>query len=372
MKYTNKKNLRVKIGSIDDLKDRLKLEGYNLKFYDDYSFQKEFLKVFNTNTRIYDKLYETLNKENITYKVKNIDDLINYIENVIIFEDEHDRLFNKIKFIEKLYIERVEYERVLSSQDDVEHILDIIEETRKELSSKIDDNGKSKLQEIEEEIEDKYLYSKDIELLKRILIFNNDNVKEEYDVNTQTKRIFIEIPKEVNCDYVKASKGSVEYYQHITSYIPRMRRLIKNLDKYIIRREEDYVFTINQSTTIQDSVNIAVVVFNDKEFRAISGKNDIEKSCIMIPLGEECFESCKVNKLGKLGIGYKRVNDSEKKILEEINKQIELKKLSDYGELILYSKWEPCQSCYYVISQFCKKYPKINLKIKYYKSYGEK
>ena len=49
-------------------------------------------------------------------------------------------------------------------------------------------------------------------------------------------------------------------------------RLIKNLDKYIIE-EEKGTFKINQSIAIQDSVNMAVALFNDMEFRAVSGKD---------------------------------------------------------------------------------------------------
>ena len=51
-----------------------------------------------------------------------------------------------------------------------------------------------------------------------------------------------------------------------------MKRLIKNLDKYIIE-EEKGTFKINQSIAIQDSVNMAVALFNDMEFRAVSGKD---------------------------------------------------------------------------------------------------
>ena len=35
-------------------------------------------------------------------------------------------------------------------------------------------------------------------------------------------------------DYIKPLKGSVEYYHHLNSNIPRIERLIKNLYKYII------------------------------------------------------------------------------------------------------------------------------------------
>lgn len=83
------------------------------------------------------------------------------------------------------------------------------------------------------------------------------------------------------------------------------------------------------------------------------------------------FKSNKVNKLGEFGIGYDRINDSEKKIIEEIHKQIEAKVLKDEGNLTLYSKWEPCPSCCFVISQFCKKHPNIEVQVKYHKKYGE-
>ena len=127
----------------------------------------------------------------------------------------------------------------------------------------------------------------------------------------------------------------------------------------------------NHLKALQDSINIAVAMYDNKEFKAISGSNDIEDYCKAPPFKEAIFKSSKVNKLGKLGIGYNRVNDSEKKILEEIHKQIEEKELNDYGKLTLYSKWEPCPSCYFVISQFCEKHPKISVEVKYNKKYGE-
>ena len=347
----------------------LQKEDYNVGLLSEIEFKKEIINEFNINNKIYEEIYKILDKGNITYKVRGVKEFIDYIECEIIFEDEHNKLCEKINKIKTLIIDRVEYERILTTQDDVEHILKIIEETKKSISTKINEEGKIKLEALEDEINRDYVYAKDIELLKRMIICNNKNVKEEYDEKSQTKTLFIEIPQKIGFDYVKAEKGTVEYHQHIKSYIPRMRRLIKNLDKYIIESNNN-TYKINQSSAIQDSVNMAVVLYNGKEFRAVSGKNDIENSCTLIPPGQECFESCKVNKLGKLGIGYNRINDSEKKILEKIHSLISDGSLIDEGQLILYSKWEPCPSCYYVISQFIKKYPKINLKVMYYKEYG--
>ena len=362
---------RIKISSIKDFNKMLQKEDYNVGLLNEIEFKKEIINEFNINNKIYEEIYKILDKGNITYKVRGVKEFIDYIECEIIFEDEHNRLCRKISEVKTLIIDRVEYERILTTQDDVDDILKIIEETKKSVSRKINEEGKVKLESLEDEINRDYIYAKDIELLKRMILFNNKNVKEEYDEKSQTKTLFIDIPKNIGFDYIKAEKGSVEYYQHIKSYIPRMKRLIKNLDKYIIEYSNS-TYKINQSTAIQDSVNMAIVIYNGKEFRAVSGKNDIENSCTLIPQGQEYFKSCKVNKLGKLGIGYNRINDSEKKILEKIHKLIENGSLHDEGELILYSKWEPCPSCYYVINQFIKKYPKIKLKIMYYEEYGEK
>lgn len=362
---------RIKISSIKDFNKMLQKEDYNVGLLSEIEFKKEIINEFNINNKIYEEIYKILDKGNITYKVRGVKEFIDYIECEIIFEDEHNRLCRKISEVKTLIIDRVEYERILTTQDDVEDILKIIEETKKSVSGKINEEGKVKLESLEDEINRDYVYAKDIELLKRMILCNNKNVKAEYDEKSQTKTLFIEIPQKIDFDYVKAEKGSVEYYQHIKSYIPRMKRLIKNLDKYIIKYN-DNTYKINQSVAIQDSVNMAIVIYNGKEFRAVSGKNDIENSCTLIPPGQEYFESCKVNKLGKLGIGYNRINDSEKKILEKIHELIKDGSLSDEGQLVLYSKWEPCPSCYYVISQFIKKYPKVNLKVMYYKEYGEK
>lgn len=369
-KVKSTKKDRIKIRTIKDFIKVLQNENYNLSMVTEEDFEEEIINRFNVNNKICEEMYRTLNNGNITYKVNGVKGFIDYIESVIIFEDEHNKLCEKINKIKTLIIDRVEYERILTTQDDVEHILKIIEETKKSISVKINEEGKIKLESLEDEINREYVYAKDIELLKRMILCNNKNVKEEYNEKSQTKTLFIEIPQKISFDYVKAEKGTVEYYQHIKSYISRMKRLIKNLDKYIM--EYNNTYKINQSIAIQDSVNMAIVIYNGKEFRAVSGKNDIENSCTLIPPGQEYFESCKVNKLGKLGIGYNRINDSEKKILEKIHRLIEDGSLNDEGELILYSKWEPCPSCYYVISQFIKKYPKINLKVMYYKEYGEK
>lgn len=309
----------------------------------------------------------------VSYKVNDINDLIDYIEKIILFENEHKKLCRTICEVKRLNIDRIEYERETSIQDNIEDILKDIEEIKIHISRKIYKDEKEKIENLEKEIDKDYIYGKDIELLKKMLLYKKEALIEKYNVDTKVKSISIEIPEKIDYQYIKAEKGSVEYHEYLTNNIPRMQRLIKNLSKYMkVSENEEGTFKINQSNALQDSINIAVAIFDNKEFKAISGSNNIENYCVAPTLEKTVFKSIKVNKLGKLGIGYNRVNDSEKKIFEEIHKQIEEKVLKDEGNLILYSKWEPCPSCYYVISQFCNMHPNIKVQVNYSKMYGEK
>lgn len=369
--YYKKKKKRININGIKDFKEALIDEGYNINGIKDENFKESISELFSIDSLVVDKLYKIMTKDNITYRAKSIDDFIDYIKTIMLYEEMHERLCNKIKDIDKLYIERVEYERVTSSQDSIDHMLETIEEVKSSMV-KISEHGVIRINALEEEIAKNYLYAKDIELLKKIVISNNRILEEDYDEENRIKTISFNIPEVINYDYIPVKIGTLEYHEHLNKDIPRMKRLIKNIDKYMEDHEEGRnTFKINQSLALQDSINIALAIFDNREFKAISGSNDIENYCKAPALEEARFKSNKVNKLGKLGVGYNRVNDSEKKILEEIHRLIEKKELSDEGKLILYSKWEPCPSCCFVISQFCEKYPKIKIEVEYHKSYGE-
>lgn len=366
------KRERIKINSIDDFKNALKKEGYDINEYNEEKFKEEVTRTFQIDDRVTERLHIDLEDTAITYKANDVKGFVDYIEKIILFEKEHNKLCNKIRNLKRLNIDRVEYEREPSSQDNVEGIIKIIEEIKNKIAIPITEEEKTKLKKLEKELDKDYIYAKDIELLKKMVITKNEDVKETYNTETKIKRISIEIPKYINHRYIKPQKGSVEYHQHLNSNIPRMQRLTKNISKYIkVCKKEKETFSIDQSEALQDTINIAVAIYDNKEFKAISGKNNISGYCTAPSKESAVFKSCKVNKLGDLGVGYNRVNDSEKKIFEEIHKQIETKILKDEGELILYSKWEPCPSCYYVISQFCEKYPNIKVYVKYDKKYGE-
>lgn len=366
-----RKRDRLKITNLNDLKRILKEEGYNISAEDEV-LKNELSEIFNEEKYIIKNLYMTLEKADVTYKADNIEQLIDYIKSIMIFENLHDRLCKEIKKMKLLIIDRVEYERIITTQDNVKDLELIIEKLSNNIAKHMEIEDEFRLVELENEINDKHIYAKDVELLRKMILFNNEPIKQSYNNDTRTKTILIKIPKEISYGYIKAKKGSIEYYEHIKKNIPRMYRLIKNMYKYIeIYEKETGMFRVNQSKALQDSINIAVAVYDGKEFRAISGSDEIE-GFYKSPLPEQAiFKSSKVNNKGKLGIGYNRVNDSEKKIFEEIHRQIKNNLLSDKGTIMLYSKWEPCPSCYLVINQFLKKHPNINVKVRYIKKYGE-
>ncbi|PRR80863.1 deaminase domain-containing protein [Clostridium vincentii] len=367
-----RKKERIKISNIDEFKDELKREGYKITEFDEENFKEDISRIFEVDRSVTDQLYIVIKDAEITYRANDIRDFIDYIEKMILFENEHNKLCKEICKVKKLIIDRIEYEREPKFQDNVYHIIKAIEKIKSRIARTINEEEEVKLENLEKELDKDYLYGKDIELLKKMVVIRKEGVKEKYNTKTRIKTISIEIPEELNYQYIPAKKGTVEYHEHLSNNTPRMQRLIKNIDKYmIVDEKEKTTFKIDQSKALQDSINIAVGIYDNKEFKAISGSNNIENYCIAPPPDEVSFKSSKVNKLGKLGIGYDRVNDSEKKIFEEIHKQIESKILKNEGNLILYSKWEPCPSCYFVISQFCEKYPNIKVQVKYSKKYGE-
>ncbi|GAA0117133.1 deaminase domain-containing protein [Clostridium senegalense] len=367
------KKQRIDISNINEFKHALKKEGYKINEFDEDRFKVEVAKIFEVDNSLIENLYTCISEDEITYRVDDIKDLIDYINKMILFENQHNKLYKKISIIKKINIDRIEYEREPSIQDNVGNMMNIIKRTSNKISGLISEKEKIKLEKLEKELDKEYLYAKDIELLKKMILIKKENVKEKYNAKTKIKTIFIEMPEKINCDYIKAKKGTVEYHEYLTNNIPRMERLIKNINKYMkVDEKENTTFKINQSKTLQDSINIAVATYNGKEFKAISGSNEITNYCSAPSLEKAIFKSSKVNKLGEIGIGYDRVNDSEKKILEEIHKQIEEKKLENEGNLTLYSKWEPCPSCYSVINQFMKKHPYIDVQVKYSEKYSKK
>lgn len=365
------KKERLKINNLNDFKNALKEEGYEIDDCNEEDFKYEIASYFDVDNSIVDNLFTCLIKEEIVYRSNNIRELFDYIKKITIFESEHDRLCKEISEIKTLIIDRVEYERIPNAQENVDNLLKEIEKISNKISGIMSEEDKVKLEELEEEIDKYYVYAKDVELLKKMILSKKEVVDEAYNSQSRVKTISINIPDKINYEYIKSKKGSVEYYQYLNKNIPRMKRLIKNINKYIkVEEKENSIFKINQSEALQDSINIAVATFNRREFRAISGSNEISDYCKSPQRDKATFKSRKVNKLGQLGIGYDRVNDSEKKIFEEIHKHIENKTLKNHGNLVLYSKWEPCPSCYLVINQFCKKHPDINVQVKYIKKYG--
>lgn len=367
----NKKKQRLKINNIIDFNKALKKEGYKEINTNEDKFKQQIINTFNVDKSVSDIMYDALKQDDITYRADNILDFVEYMKNIKTFKQEEIELTKKINQINKLNIYRIEYEREISTQDNVDHIIIEIEKIKDKISNKITSKELDRLTEIETQLNKDYIYSKDIELLKKMITIDN-NKTEKYNDETKTKTVSIDISDIINSEYIPAKLGSIEYHNHIKNNIPRMKRLRKNIRKYMVTNcSDNKIYNINQSITLQDTINIAVATYNNKEYKAISGSNEVPEFVSAPPREDAYFISSKVNKLGKLGIGYNRVNDSEKKILEAIHKQIKAGEVKNHGNLVLYSKWQPCPSCYYVISQFCKTHPNINVQVKYNKEYGE-
>lgn len=374
-----RKKVRIDIRNINDFVKAMRNEGYKIVDFEDLNskdFKTQICNIFNIKDKISEKIYSSIsnNEGKITYRAKNVKDFIDYMEKTTKIIEYEERLWKKICKINKIYIDRIEYERKPSVQEYVDHIMDAINHVKNNMCKKINVREKLKLYELKKGIDDNYIYAKDIELLKNMIIYDKGKIENTYDENTCTKRIYIEIPEKINSNYIKATEGSIEYYEHISRNIPRIKRLIKNINKYMkisIDEEGKTICEINQSNALQDSVNIAMAIYNEKEFKAVSGQYELDDYCIAMDKEDTAFESYKVNRLGEIGTGYDRFYDSEKKILERIHKQIEEKELDDKGRLVIYSRWEPCPSCYYVISQFCKAHPEIKVHIKFDKAYGK-
>lgn len=355
----NIKKKRIKIQNIDDFRKALEYEENkegNLLKIKDIDLDENTLKYLN---------------DDITYTAKNLEDLFDYFRKMDTFENNHKKLCKMMSHIKTLNIDRVEYDRKACVQENVDEIINIVENIKSNISFRADDTEKVRIHKIEKELDEEYLYAKDIELLKKMISFENKEIDEEYNSCEKVNTVSINIKDNISSRYIPVQSGSIEYHYHLDNNIPRLKRLIKNLHKYIV--EEDYnksIYRINQSEALNDSINIAVAVYDNEEYKAISGSNEVLDYCTSPHIDKARFESNKVNKRGKLGIGYNRVNDSEKKIFERIHKLIEEKKIRDNGELVLYSKWEPCPSCYYVIHQFCKIHPDVEVKVKYINTYG--
>ena len=132
-------------------------------------------------------MYETLNKSEVTYRADNVKNFIEYMENIYLFQNEHNKLIEKIKDISKLNIDRVEYERIITTQDNVNHMINDIERIKKEVSMKINEKDIYRIEDIEKQLDNDHVYTRDIELLKKIV---GNNIKtQSYDNETKIKTI---------------------------------------------------------------------------------------------------------------------------------------------------------------------------------------
>lgn len=185
----NKKKQRLNINSLNDFNKALIDEGYEEISFEENKFKEDIIKTFKLENSVIDSMYKYLNNSEVTYRADNIKNFIEYMENIKLFNDEHNSLIEEIKNINKLNIDRVEYERVISTQDDVNHMINDIEKIKKSVSKKVNSNALSILDDIEKELDNDYVYTRDIELLKKIV--GNKIKSESYNHKTKVKTICI-------------------------------------------------------------------------------------------------------------------------------------------------------------------------------------
>nr|WP_010293929.1 hypothetical protein [Clostridium senegalense] len=120
------KKQRIDISNLNEFKDALKKEGYKINEFDEERFKVEVAKIFEVDNSLIENLYTCISEEEITYRVDDIKDLIDYINKMILFENQHNKLYKKISTIKKINIDRIEYEREPSIQDNVGNMMNII------------------------------------------------------------------------------------------------------------------------------------------------------------------------------------------------------------------------------------------------------
>ena len=111
MTLKKKKKERIKINNLNEFKDALKREGYKINEFDEEKFKEKITKTFEVDNSVTERLYICIKDTEITYRANDIRDFMDYIEKMILFENEHNKLCKKISRVKKLNIDRIEYER---------------------------------------------------------------------------------------------------------------------------------------------------------------------------------------------------------------------------------------------------------------------
>ena len=79
-----KKRDRIKISNLDEFKDALLREGYIINDLIEEDFKVEFKRIFKLNNTVAERLYSSIKDNEVSYKVNNIENLIDYIEKILL------------------------------------------------------------------------------------------------------------------------------------------------------------------------------------------------------------------------------------------------------------------------------------------------
>lgn len=96
----------------------------------------------------------------------------------------------------------------------------------------------------------------------------------------------------------------------------------------------------------------------------------LNRDYVLTPEKEaQTFQTFHTNRKREIKIGTPREYDTEYKLLEKIATHL---KPEAQGKIVLYTYYEPCLSCDYVIIQFINRFKKIKMDVYFEKEYKDK
>ena len=91
-----RKKDRIKINNLNDFKDALIREGYKINELNEDKFKEIITKTFEVDNSVTERLHICIKDTEITYIANDIRDFMDYIEKIMLFENEHNKLCKKI------------------------------------------------------------------------------------------------------------------------------------------------------------------------------------------------------------------------------------------------------------------------------------
>ena len=156
-----RKKLRINIKTIDELEKAMKNEGYDVASFGNLNveeFKSEICNLVNIKPNVAEHIYFNMSQceREISYRSNNVQDFLDYMEKITEIKEYEKILWKKIRKVDKIHIDRIEYDRKPSIQEDVEHMINAIKNVKNTICGKIDEYEKLRLYELETGIDENY------------------------------------------------------------------------------------------------------------------------------------------------------------------------------------------------------------------------